>query len=203
MLAAVLIGSFGFQAVWAGHFQPLLICLLVYALPTRWGAVAIGVAASLKATPLILAIQYVGRREWCNLAVAVSVAIALWAPALLLGFSFSGNAIGQTLSLLGYSPIAWAVLAGLAAIGAWRLAPTRFGWFGAAIAWIALLPRIQLYDVTGLLVAARTSPRHAPQARRAGGATRMSQIPVIAPARAAVPIEGRVSAVSSDPTGRR
>ena len=171
-LVAILVGSLGFHAVWAGHFQPLLMCLLVYALPTRWGPVAIGVAASLKVAPLALAIRFAGRGEWAKVGVAVLVAAALWAPALLLGVSAYDAPIGQTISLLGYSPFAWAAVAGLATLGAWRLAPTRYGWLAAAVAWLALSPRMQLYDVSALLAAARIridesrrSARHAPQVR--------------------------------------
>jgi len=153
-LGAVLIGVFGFHAVWAGHFEPLMIAVLVHGLPTRWGPVAIGVAASIKITPIVLCLRYAGRGEWKSVAVAVFVAITLWAPALLFDTHGWGLPIGHTLSLLGYTPIAWLAAAVAATVGAWALAPTRYGWLAAAVAWIAVMPRLLPYDVLGLAAGA-------------------------------------------------
>ena len=152
ILAATLVGAFGFHAVWAGHFEPLMVCALVYALPTRWGPVAIGIAASLKITPIVLAIRYAGRGEWGKVATAVAVAVILWAPSLLYERSGWGLPIGFTLSIAGYSPVVWAVVAFTSLVAAWRLARTRYGWLTAGVLWLAVLPRFLMYDVTGLLV---------------------------------------------------
>ena len=155
-LAAALIGSFLFHGVWAGQVQPLMVALLVVALPTRWGPVAIGIATSLKVTPLALCVCYAGRGEWGKVAVAVAVAAILWAPALLFDLSQYGIAVMQSHSLLGHMPIAWGLVALLALAAAWLLALTRYGWLAAAALWMAILPRMILYDPGGLAVGALT-----------------------------------------------
>ena len=200
-LAAVLLGSFGFHAVWAGHFQPLMICLLVYALPTRWGPVAIGVAASLKITPLILAVGYAGRGEWTKVGVAVLVAAALWAPALFLGVAGYGIPVGHTLSLLGYSPVVWGVVVVVAAVAAWRLAPTHYGSLAAAVAWLALLPRVLLYDVSSLLVVRSAAHRRTVGAREDDLDAGIAVVPFrVASAPAAAVFIGRLSGTISRAT---
>jgi hypothetical protein len=160
-LAAVLLGAFGFHAVWAGHYQPLLICLLVYALPTRWGPVAIGIAASLKVTPLVLALRYASRAEWDKVGISVMVAGVLWAPALLFDVAGYGTVVGKTLSLFGHAPVAWAILAVGATAVAWWAGPTRYGWLAAAAAWLAILPRMLLYDIAALAIGATPDGRSA------------------------------------------
>jgi hypothetical protein len=158
-LAALIIGAFGFHAVWAGHFEPLMVAMLVLTAGTRYGPVAVGVAASIKVTPIVLAVYWAGRGERGKAAMAVAVALLLWAPALLIGIDGYGIPVGYTLSVLGYSGIAWAALACAALIGGYKLAPTRYGWLAASVAWLAVMPRLLPYDVTGLLVAVtRPSP---------------------------------------------
>ncbi len=152
-LAAVLLGTFLLHAVWIGHFHPIMVALLVRGVPTRWGPVAIGVAASLKVTPIILCVRYAARREWRSLGVSLAVAAALWAPALLFDLSEYGIAVMQSHSLLGHSIVAWTFVALMAFVAAWRLAPTRYGWLSAAALWLAVLPRMILYDISGLAIA--------------------------------------------------
>jgi hypothetical protein len=155
-LAAALIGAFLFHGVWAGQVHPLMVALLVVGIPRQWGPIAVGVAASLKITPIALCVCYAGRGEWRKVAVALAVAAVLWAPAFLLGMSSYGIGVMQSHSLLGHSPIAWAVVAALAGAAAWLLAPTRYGWIAAAAFWMAVLPRMILYDPSGLAVGARS-----------------------------------------------
>lgn len=153
-LAAVLLGTFLFHGVWAGQVQPLMVALLVLALPTRWGPLAIGIATSLKVTPIALCVFYAARGEWRKVGVAVAVAVILWAPALLFDLSQYGIAVMQSHSLLGYSPIAWGIVVLVATVAAWRLAPTRYGWLAAAALWMAVLPRMILYDPGSLAIGA-------------------------------------------------
>jgi Glycosyltransferase family 87 len=161
-LAAVLLGAFLFHGVWAGQVQPLMVALLVVAIPTRWGPAAIGIATSLKVTPIVLCVIYAGRGEWRKVGVAVAVAAILWAPALLFDLSQYGIAVMKSHSLLGHSPIAWALVVLVALVLAWRLAPTRYGWLAAAALWMAVLPRMILYDLSGVAVGARTPMPHRP-----------------------------------------
>ena len=154
-LAAVLLGTALFHSVWAGHFQPIMVALLVVGLPTRWGPVAIGVAASLKVTPIVLCVLYAGRGEWRKMAIAVAVAAILWAPALIFDLSGYGIGVMQSHSLLGHSSVAWGIVALVTLVAAWRLAPTRYGWLAAATFWMAVLPRMILYDIGSLAVGVR------------------------------------------------
>jgi hypothetical protein len=167
-LAAVLLGTFLFHAVWAGHFEPVMVALLVVGIPRRWGPIAVGVAASMKVTPLVLCIRYAGRGEWRKVAIAVGVAAALWAPALLFDLSGWGLPVLKTHSLLGHAPIMWALVALAALAAAWRLAPTRYGWLAAATLWLAVLPRMILYDMSGLAVAAARSDPSEPERTLSG-----------------------------------
>ena len=152
VLAAALIGTFLFHGVWAGQVQPLMVALLVVALPTRWGPVAIGIATSLKVTPIVLCVTYAARGEWRKVAVAGAVAAILWAPALLFDLSQYGIAVMQSHSLLGYAPVAWAVVVAATLVLAWILGPTRYAWVAAAALWMAVLPRMILYDPSGIAV---------------------------------------------------
>lgn len=152
-LAAGLLATFLAHAVWAGHFQPIMIAILGLGLPTRWGPVAVGVAASMKVTPIVLCVRWAGRGEWRKVAVATAVAAVLWAPALLLDLRGWGLPVLQTHSLLGYAPIAWVAAIVVAAAAAWRLAATRYAWLAAAALWLAVLPRMILYDMSGVAVA--------------------------------------------------
>lgn len=156
--AAALVGAFGFHAVWSGHPQPLMIALLVATLPTRWGPVGIGIAASLKIVPLILVVRYAGRGEWGSVAVSLAVAGVLWAPALLYDLSLWGQVPASTLSLFSVSPLLWGVVAVGCLVIVYRLAPTRYGWLAASVAWMACMPRLLLYDVSALAVARTPRP---------------------------------------------
>jgi hypothetical protein len=153
--AALVLAAFGFHGVWIGQVEPMMVALLVVGIPRRWGPLAIGIAASLKVTPIILVVVYLGRRQWRSAAIAIGCAAILWAPAILFGLDSYGVGVGHTMSLLGFVPVAWAVLA-FAAVGvAYRLAHTRYAWLAAVVAWLAILPRFLLYDVVSLAIAIR------------------------------------------------
>lgn len=135
-----------------GNVQPILLAGLVWTLERRSGPVVIGAAASLKITPILLALVYVGRGQWVHAALAGAVTAVLAAPALLFELSPTATATGGT-GLLTSAPILWAVVV-LAAVGATlRLARSRLGWLAAATATILALPRLLVFDVTNLLAA--------------------------------------------------
>lgn len=142
-----------------GNVQPLLLATLVWTLERRAGPIAIGVAASLKITPILLALVYVGRGEWRRAFVAAATAALLVTPALLFELPATATATGGT-GLFSTAPILWAV-SGLAAVGAavW-LARTRLAWLAASTATVLALPRLLIFDVTNLLAAL---PRARPQ----------------------------------------
>jgi hypothetical protein len=135
----------------SGNMQAPIIALLVWALPTRWGPIAIGLAASLKVTPLLLCIGYLSNRQWRQALAAAAIATLLWAPVLFfqispITFDSGGAAI---------STWAWLVLGGGATLGALWLAyrGSRWAWLGAAVAAYLSTPRLYLYDTTFLLAA--------------------------------------------------
>jgi hypothetical protein len=84
--AALLLGALLYRAAGWGNVQPLLVALLVYAIPTRAGPWAIGISASLKAWPIVAVPVYLWRGEWRSAAISVSVAACLWAMAFLFNW---------------------------------------------------------------------------------------------------------------------
>ena len=79
---ALLLGSLLYRTTGWGNVQPLLVAALVYAVPTRAGPWAIGVAASLKPLTLTLLLVHAWRRDWRSVAIGLGVAAALWLPVL-------------------------------------------------------------------------------------------------------------------------
>lgn len=90
---ALLMGGLLFRTAGWGNVQPLLVAGLVYALPTRLGPWAVGVAGSLKPWPLLAVLVYAWRRQWSAMAISLGVAAVLWLPILL--FDVSSYPAGQ------------------------------------------------------------------------------------------------------------
>jgi hypothetical protein len=80
---ALLLGGLLYRTAGWGNVQPLIVAVLVYALPTRAGPWAIGLSASLKPLTLLLLAAYAWRREWQAVAIGLGLAIVLWLPLLL------------------------------------------------------------------------------------------------------------------------
>lgn len=134
-----------------GNVQPLLLAGLVWSLERRAGPVMIGVAASLKLVPILLALVYVGRGEWRRAAVAGIVTAILLSPTLLFEISPTALETGGT-GLFTSAPIAWAVLLLAAVSVTVRLAGSRFAWLAASTATVLALPRLLVFDMTNLVV---------------------------------------------------
>lgn len=150
----------GISAV--GNVQPLLVAPLVWSVERRSGPLWIGVAASLKIFPILFAAVYVCRREWGRAAIAMAVAVALWAPALLYDLRGYATDAGQAASLFMF-PLLWALVVGAGLLVTLRLARTRFAWLAAAVNVVLSLPRLFVYDVTFLMVGAvPTRRQHQP-----------------------------------------
>jgi hypothetical protein len=136
-----------------GNVQPLMVAALLYGLPRRSGPLWVALAASLKVTPILFVLVYVGRREWTRAAVTVLIAVALLAPALLMGLSPTTVDAGPVAALLAISPVLYVVVAIAASIAALVVSarwPT-YGPIASATASIISLPRLFLSDVTTLL----------------------------------------------------
>ncbi len=140
-----------------GNVQPLLLAGLVWSLERRAGPIAIGVAASLKITPILFALVYVGRGEWGRAFVAGGVAALLVLPTLLFELPASATETGGT-GLFTSAPILWGLLVLTALVTTLRLARSRFAWLAASTATILALPRLLIFDITSLL-AALPAPR--------------------------------------------
>jgi len=148
-----------------GNVQPVLVLLLMWGVGRRSGPAWIAIAASLKATPILLAAVYVGRGEWRRAGLTIVLTGVLVVPMLFFDLRGYSTAIGGgQQSLLLLSPFIW-LPATLAAVGAalW-LARTRYGWLAGTVAMIVALPRFLLYEIGFVLVGlAQDKPGPAPK----------------------------------------
>jgi hypothetical protein len=136
-----------------GNVQPLLVLALVWGVSRRSGPVWIALAASLKVTPVLLAVVYAGRGEWLRAGLAVLFSGLLVAPMLLFNLSgYSTEIGGGQMSLLTASPVLWGIVAAAAIVASWLLARTRYGWLAGAVAMTLALPRFLLYEISFLVV---------------------------------------------------
>ncbi len=155
---AFLLGSFLIWAASVGNVQPLLVAALVWGLDRRSGPLWVGLAASLKAVPLLYALMYVARREWWRAAACVAIAALFSAPFLLVNLSSYPVSSGDAPSpLLALSPVLYgaavmAMMAGTIVLAARRSTYDRLA---AATAVLAALPRITLLDLPQLLIGVR------------------------------------------------
>jgi hypothetical protein len=137
-----------------GNVHPLLVAGLWFGVSRPSGPLWVAAAASLKAAPILLVMVYLGRREWAKLTATMGVFALLVAPMLVLP-GYSPNP-GLTLSLYGWSPPLYVGLAVFTAGLAILMARTPWAWLAGAVAVIAALPRLLLYDFSFLML---RSPR--------------------------------------------
>jgi hypothetical protein len=150
---AALLGGLLVRTASTGNVHALLIAMLVHGVPRRSAPIWIGVAASLKLAPIAYGLVYLGRREWRKAALALAVTAVLVAPALLYDLSGYPTDPGESFSLLPLAgPLPWAVVAALCVLGAVALARTRWAWGAASVAVLSLIPRLDPYGLTYLLV---------------------------------------------------
>lgn len=136
-----------------GNVQPMLVLMLMWAVERRSGPLWIAVGASLKATPLALALVYAGRGEWRRAAWAAGLTAILVAPMLLFDLSAYATAPGPNqISLAGVSPFLFVPIAAASLVSASVLARSRYGWLAGAVAVIATTPRLLTYQIGYVLV---------------------------------------------------
>lgn len=128
-----------------GNAHPLVVAILSLTITRRSAPFWVGVAASLKLVPIIIAVVWVARGEWRKGGVAVVTGILLWLPALAFDLSNYVTSPGSgLLSLYAVSPILWATSALLA--GAWvcesLITRSRLTWTAAAVLMFLGPPRI-------------------------------------------------------------
>jgi hypothetical protein len=148
-----LLGGLLIRTASTGNVHALMVAGLVWGAPRRSGPLWIGLAASLKFVPIGYALIYAGRREWARAGLAVAVAVVLLAPALLYDLGGYPTEAGESLSLLSIAgPVPWVVASVILAAAPFILARTRLAWVAASVAVLAAIPRLDLYDLTYLLV---------------------------------------------------
>lgn len=156
-LLAILGGTMLLWTAARGNVHPLVMVALIHGIDRRSGPIWVAAATSLKAVPILFVLVYLARRDWWRAGWTVAITMALVLPMPLLGWQFGVIQPGESISLYHQvSPVVWAIVSAaalLVAVGAaWR-AP-RFAAVAAAAAAILALPRLLLYDLTYLLVAA-------------------------------------------------
>jgi hypothetical protein len=136
-----------------GNIQPLLVLALLWGVERRSGPLWIAVAASLKATPLLLTAVYAGRGEWRRAGATLLLSAVLVLPMLLFDLrGYSTQIGGGQMSLLTVSPFLWAPVAGAAVAVTWMLARTRYAWLAGSGAVMLALPRFIIYEIGFVLV---------------------------------------------------
>jgi len=140
-----------------GNVHPLIVAALVLGVERRSGPLWIGLAASLKAFPLLFTLTYLGRRQWGRVAATVGVTAVLVAPTLLHDLSNYPAGAGAAGMFVAWPPIyVLAVAAGI--LVSLRLAERRTAWLAAATTVALALPRFFVYDVSYLMVGLADRP---------------------------------------------
>lgn len=147
LLAPILIGI---SAI--GNVHPLIVAALVHSIERRTGPVAIAMAASLKAVPILLVLTYLGRREWLRALATLVLTAVLLAPMALYDLSAYATDAGAASGLIEWWPIYAAAVAGCAVLAV-RTAATRAGWLASAATVVVATPRLFVYDISYLAVA--------------------------------------------------
>ena len=159
----IALGILAMPTVWSiviGQAQVLVTALLVVASP--W---AVALAANLKVFPLLVAVYWLGRRDWRALGwlaawmaglIAFQFVLEPAATIAYLGF-LSPSQVGEVRNLSPYalSPLLWLALVVVGVGVALRLAPTRFGWAAAVTLSVLATPRLLAYQLSTLLAGLR------------------------------------------------
>jgi alpha-1,2-mannosyltransferase len=164
----IALGILGIPIGWAlSVAQAHVPMTLLMAIGQPW---SIAIAANLKLFPALIALWWLGRREWDSL-----VAFAIWSGLLVLAqlvlepggtLSFF-NSVGfaqlgevRNISVFVVSPLAWAALLMLGGLLVILAARTRWGWALAVTLATLAPPRLLVYMLTSLVAGIR-KPRAA------------------------------------------
>lgn len=152
---AFLVGSLLLWAASVGNVQPLVIAALVHGISRRSGPIWVGIAASLKAVPILYVLLYAGRREWRRVFATLAVAAVLTLPLLLTPLQYYPAGPGDSPGpLLALSPVIFGASVALLAALTIRLASQRshYARLMSAGTVLAALPRISILDLSHLVV---------------------------------------------------
>jgi hypothetical protein len=150
-----------------GQAQALVTMLLTYGTPF-----GVALAANIKVFPGLVAIYWVGRRQWRRLgrfagwmAALIGLQLVL-EPAATLGYleflRLDLVANVQNLSLYAISPLLWQISVVVMALIALRFANTRWGWPAAVVLSVFATPRLLSYQLSTLLAAFRPTEEPEP-----------------------------------------
>jgi hypothetical protein len=167
----LLFGMLAMPLLWSLAIgQAQIPVTLLVAIGSPW---SIALATQLKVLPALLALWWIGQRDWASLfrfavwsAVLVAAQFVL-EPEGTLAFPriFNLGQVGDVRNWSPYviSPLLWAglVIAGIVVVQ--RLAPSRWGWAAAVALSILATPRLLLYQLMTLAAALRE-----PGSRRTG-----------------------------------
>lgn len=142
--------------------------VVVTLLTTVASPLAIALAGQLKLFPVLVALYFVGNRDWRWLRRFLGWSLALVAlqvvlePRGSLDFLAVTNLaqVGQVnnLSVYAVSPVLWAAACLVGAVVTLRLAPTRWGWLAASVFAVVATPRLLLYLLMATLAGLRRPP---------------------------------------------
>ena len=172
LILALLMAPILVEAAWLGNLEPLLVAALVWGIGSRWEPLAIAFIA----IPL-------ARRDLVGAATAAGLAGALLLPSLITGNLASYPVeVGGTLSLWVLSPAVWA-LGAVAALGVlvWAVrSDQRFLPLAAAVASLAISPRLNLSHLARILAGLDRRASHAEQPREAISERSLDPVPTLA-----------------------
>jgi hypothetical protein len=163
----LVVGMLGVPIAWSVAVAQAQVPLtFLTALGAPW---AIAMAANLKLLPALVAVWWIGRRDWRALrafagwTAGLILFQLLLAPQATIDFlaTLTFKQVGEVrnISPFATSPILWAVLIAAGIVVALRLAPTRWGW-AAAVALATLSPpRLLAYMLMTLLAGLREPTR--------------------------------------------
>jgi hypothetical protein len=156
-------GMLALPILWSASIgQAQVPVTLLVAIGSPW---SIALAAHLKVFPALVAVWWIGRRDWRSLArfgawfVGLGIVQLVLEPAGSLAYPsvFNLGQVGEVRNISPYatSPILWAalVLAGL--VVALRLGPTRWGWAAAVTLSVLVSPRLLVYQLMTLVAGLR------------------------------------------------
>jgi len=147
--------------------QAQVLLTLFTAIGAPW---SVALAANIKLFPALVALWWIGRREWRSLGVFVATLAGLallqlvLAPQATLDYvtAITLKQVGAVRNFSPYavSPLLWGalVLTGVAVV--LRLAPTRWGWPAAVILSVVATPRLLVYMFMTFVAALRAPDGH-------------------------------------------
>jgi hypothetical protein len=156
-MLALLVGPLLFAVSAGGNIQALMVLSLLWGFNRGSGPLWVAIAASMKYTPILLALTYVARRQWLKAISAGVLAAVLIGPGFMLGLLNAGVRSQAAASLLGSSLLAYVIV--VVAFAMLALAgPRGYSTLASTTAAVLALPRLFAYDVTLLAAGASAIP---------------------------------------------